>query len=136
MILALYNVHTFERFYQFKVIIMLVQTEFTLLSIIFLFENCFACNWPWLYVDNVVLTPVRRRSVRSLPELDGKLIFCTHTKNSAIIPIRSLQHSYKSLQTKLSQNQLYKLFQNAMLTVSTGSRRKKLWSAKRNFVKN
>ena len=86
-------VHTSEKFNQFKVIIMLVQTEFALLSIIFLFENCFAC-WPWLYVDNVVLTPVRRRSVRSLTDLDGKLIFCTHTKNSAIIPILILQHSY------------------------------------------
>ena len=79
-------VHIFQKFNQFKVIIMLVRLEFTLLSIIFLFENCFAC-WPWLYVDNVVLTPVRRRSVRSLPEIDGKLFFFTHYIDSAIFQL-------------------------------------------------
>ena len=66
----------FQKFNQFKFSIMLVQTEFILLSIIFLFENCFACTpWPWLYVNNVVVTPVKRRSVRSLVELDGKQLF-------------------------------------------------------------
>merc|ERR1711893_23387 len=57
---------------QFRVSIMLLQTEFIFLSIIFLFQNCFAC-WPWLYVNDVVVTPVKRRSIRSLTELDDKV---------------------------------------------------------------
>ena len=72
-------VHIFEKFNQFRVSIMLLQTELMLLSVIFLFQKCFAC-WPWLYVNDVVVTPVKRRSIRSLTELDGKSFFVPKTK--------------------------------------------------------